>query len=328
MPGSLRDAAFALGRDGSGRWGVRGSLGLGVWPPFATGPGGSVGVELARRFASAGAELRRFAAGTESAWSQLRREIVVGEIQDRLRDPAILTQNPTHLCGPFSLMFEMIRRSPSSYVSAVARLYETGGLPVFDGSSIDADDELRAKPSPAGVGQVDWMIAATIREEENVFEDLDDGRGIEGMSLPGSMERWVRDILGLRSELFECYHTDELEALQVARHAVEAGGVCFMLVDANLIKDGGDDDESDMFWRRARHTVRMPVGVLESTIHSKDDAWPPDHWVVYLGDLNPPDPSDDDQIRLKVWSWGSEFAVNGLAEDFGEYLYAVVAGYP
>jgi hypothetical protein len=99
------------------------------------------------------------------------------------------------------------------------------------------------------------MIAATIREQENVFEDLDDGRGIEGMTLPGAMERWVRDILGLRSQLFECYHTDELQALQVARGAVDAGGVCFMLVDANLLIDGGDDDESDMHWRHVGLSV-------------------------------------------------------------------------
>jgi hypothetical protein len=176
--------------------------------------------------------------------------------------------------------------------------------------------------------QVDWMIAATIREQENVFEDLDDGRGIEGMTLPGAMERWVRDILGLRSQLFECYHTDELQALQVARGAVDAGGVCFMLVDANLLIDGGDDDESDMHWRQARHVARRPVGALGSSMHSKDDAWPPDHWVVYLGDLTPPDPSERDQIDLRVWCWGSEFRISGLAEDLGEYLYAVVAGWP
>ena len=71
------------------------------------------------------------------------------------------------------------------------------------------------------------MITTTMREAENVFEDIDDAEGVEAMTLPGAMEQWTRDLLGLKSELFECYHEDELEAMQVARHAVDAGGVAF-----------------------------------------------------------------------------------------------------
>ena len=99
---------------------------------------------------------------------------------------------------------------------------------------IEADAELRAKPLPPksvfadwSPGEVDWMITTTMREAENVFEDIDDAEGVEAMTLPGAMEQWTRDLLGLKSELFECYHEDELEAMQVARHAVDAGGVAF-----------------------------------------------------------------------------------------------------
>lgn len=329
MSESLRDVALALGPRGLEPWGVRQCLDLGVWPALTPEPSGSIGHQLVRRFAPAGAALRSFANGTDNAWTHMRRDIVVAEIQDRLRDPAIFKQSPTDLCGPFAVLFELARRDPAWYVHVMGELFTHGRIPVFDGGAIGAADDLRGKPVPsASMASIDWMFAATIREEENVFEDLDDGSGIEGMTLPGAMERWVRDILGLRSELFECYHTDELEALQVARRAVDAGGVGFMLVDANLIKDGGNDDESDMHYRRADHFPRTPTGTLQPTKHSKDDAWPPDHWIVYLGGLTPSDPNDDAQITLNVWSWGAEFTINGLAEDLGEYLYAVVAGWP
>src|SRR4051812_28731613 len=68
-------------------------------------------------------------------------------------------------------------------------------------------------------------------------------------------------------------------------NAVDAGGVAFMLVDANLIKGGGDDDEEDMHWRRAQHAARKPPSAPSDLRHSEDDAFPPDHWVVYLGGL-------------------------------------------
>ncbi len=175
------------------------------------------------------------------------------------------------------------------------------------------------------------MLAATMREDENVSEDVDDGGDYESYTLPGAMERWTHDLLGLDSQLQTCYSTDELKALQVARHAVDAGGVAFMLIDSNLIRDGGSDDEEEMRWRSTWHLPRQPVGPPNPLTHSKDDAdgpLPMDHWVVYLGRLKPPNPSGGDSITLRLWSWGREFTMKGTANAFGEYLYAVVAGFP
>ena len=127
---------------------------------------------------------------------------------------------------------------------------------------------------------------------------------------------------------FQCYHEDELEALQVARKAVAAGGVAFMLVDRFLLVDGGDDHEEDMWYRFRWFDARAPLGAPGNWTHSEDDAWPPSHWVVYLGGLKPANPAGGDQITLRLWSWGKEYEIKGTAAAFGEYLYAVVAGFP
>ncbi len=55
---------------------------------------------------------------------------------------------------------------------------------------------------------------------------------------------------------------------------------------------------------------------------------PADHWVVYLGGLSPRNPSEDDKIKLRLWSWGREYKLAGTAGSFGEYLYAMVSGRP
>jgi hypothetical protein len=199
-----------------------------------------------------------------------------------------------------------------------------------------AESDLRQRPFPPpsedssewSVGEADWMIAASMREDENLTEDVDDAQGLEGMTFPDEMARWVRDVLGLTPQLFPCWVSGELEALEGAHRAVEAGGVAFLLIDNKLIKPGEDVTESHMYWQSRKHAARSKPGNWSQKYHSQDDAIPPNHWVVYLGELTPENPSEVDQIVLKLWSWGSEYKVTGLADDFGEYLYAVVAGRP
>jgi len=150
------------------------------------------------RFASAGAVLRSLAAGSGDVWDHIDRQRVVSELCDRLRDPAIMRQQPTDLCGPFAVLVEFARRHPVRYVKGAGELLTDGTLTMF----------------------------------------------------------------------------------------------------------GGD------------------------VIHSEDDDFPPDHWVVYLGGLTPRNPGEDDTITLRLWSWAKEFTMSGTADSFGEYLYAVVTGRP
>jgi hypothetical protein len=250
-------------------------------------------------------------------------------LRDRLRDPAIMRQTPTDLCGPFAILVELARRNPVGYVKAAAELLDKGTLTTPTGEVIEAEEDLRERPVQDGpIGHVDWLLAATMRDDENITEDVDDGQGLEGMTLWGAMADWTRDILNLDSHWETCFHFGELDALLHAQDALDAGGVAFFLIDANLIKDGKDDQEEDMRWRSTQHERRSPVGPPGPWTHSEDDAFPPDHWVVYLGGLTPRTPDGDDTITLRLWSWGREYTLSGTADSFGEYLYAVVTGTP
>ena len=154
MTASLRDVAFALDAPTAGPWSLKESLSHGLWPPLSQGPGVSV-LELTRRLGRAGAELRKVAAGGAHGWTHMHRKVVVSELRDRLRDPAIVRQKPTDLCGPFAVLVELGRREPWRYVRAAGELLDEGKLSTT-GVVIEADAELRAKPLPPKSVFSDW----------------------------------------------------------------------------------------------------------------------------------------------------------------------------
>jgi hypothetical protein len=329
---SLRDAAFALDGNASislPTWSIKESLKAGVFPKFTDEPLSLR--EVTSRYSASGAALRSLSQGVGNAWLQIDRQKMVDEIAVRLRDPLIMNQQITTLCGPFAILVEWIRRDPINFINSTKELLETGKFTCKTGRVIEAEDDLRKRPAQPAIAQVEWLLAATIRDDENLTEDVNDGTGIEGMTLMGAMTGWTEDILNLTAtELGGVLSSSgEDEMMHLAETAVKAGGVAFFFVDANMIKDGGDDDEEEMYFQRFRHFSRSPDISASAKAHSKDDDFPPDHWVIYLGGLNfgkPPDPND--AVAIRLWSWSSEYVVTGTAEAFGEYLYGVVAGNP
>ena len=327
---SLRDAAFAL--DGnestaSSTWSIKESLKAGVFPPFTSNPLSLR--EVTNRYSASGAALRFLSQGAGNAWLQIDRQKMVDEIAARLRDPLVMNQQITSLCGPFAILVEWIRRNPINFINSTKELLETGKFTCKTGRIIEAEEDLRKRPAQPAIAQVEWLLAATIRDEENLTEDVNDGKGIEGMTAMGAMTGWTEDILGLNAtELGGALSSSgEYDMMHLAEATVKAGGVAFLMIDANMIKDGGDDDEEEMYFQSFRHRSRSPVIGSSPKFHSKDDDIPPDHWVFYLGGLNfgkPPEPGD--AVAIRLWSWGGEYVVTGTAEAFGEYLYGVVAG--
>ena len=362
MSCSLRDAAFALDAPDGSLWSARTSIARGFWPPLSAGPGVSIR-ELACRFEAAGAALRVVAGGGSDKWKKIDRGTVVSQVRDRIRDPGVMQQRATSLCGPFAVLMEFARRKPALYVKAAGELLDTGKWTTLTGRVFKADEDLRNDP-PGLTSEADWIFAATMRDDPvvtdrirndlrpprtplspglgpeaasieifaNAMMDVDGGssggKDLQGLTTWGPMADWTHDILKLTYHWETCFVYGELNALLRAQKAIDAGGVAFLMIDKNLITDGADDDEEDMRFRRSRHSEGHPVEPPEDTTHSKDDDWPPDHWLVYLGGLSPKSPEDDDDITLRLWSWGAEYQMSGTADSFGEYLYALVTGTP
>lgn len=311
-----------------------------AWPPLRTTPDVSL-AELEARFGSAGRALRQLATGTSAgAWPVLGRAQVVAELQDRVVDPAMIQQRNTGLCGPASILFELGRRDPEALVMAAAQLFETGVWTTRSGRRIPADRDLRARRLPhpdhrddgghlPQIAQVDWMLMATMREDENASEDVEDDRGVFGnaadgwetLSWPTEVKRWIRDVLGLRGDVDDCWAAGEHHALRAGDEAVRAGGVAVLCLDSNALLDGGDDDEEDVFFQRVRHDS-PGRRTADGRRHAADDGYLPDHYAVLV------EPIDwtPGAFTLPLWCWGSEITVTGDPEDFFEYLYSVIIG--
>jgi hypothetical protein len=327
---SLRDAAFAL--DGkqsttSPTWSLKESLKFGVFPAFASKPLSLR--EVTNRYSASGAALRVLSQGTGNAWLQIDRQKIVDEIAVRLRDPLIMNQQITSFCGPFSILVEWIRRDPVNFINSTKELLETGRFTCKTGRIIEAEDDLRERPAQPAIAQVEWLLAATMRDDENLIMDVEDGTGWEAATDMGAITSWTEDILNLTAtELGSALSSSgEYEMMHLAESTVKAGGVAFLMIDANMIKDGGDDNEEETYFQRFQHFPRSSNISALAKVHSKDDDFPPDHWVIYLDGLNfgkPPEPSD--AVAIRLWSWAGEFVVTGTAEAFGEYLYGIIAG--
>lgn len=325
---TLRDIAFALDANRPGPWTVRTSTAVPVHPVLPPGP---VSVRaLGGRFGAAGAALRGVAQGQPNVWAHLHRPTIVSELSDRLRDPMIMGQGVTGLCGPFAILVELARRDPARYVTLARELLETGRMTCPTGRVIEAEEELRQEPPVAGIAEVDWMFATAMRDDENIWEDVEgDANGLESMTFWTEQRGWMQDVLALPYGGWEtCFAYGETDCLQHAEAAVKAGGVAHFLIDANLLHDGGSDHEEQAWFRSSHHQARTAPSLFQPVkVHSEDDDFPPDHWVAYLGGLNlGPDPQDDDPLTLQVWSWSRRYEITSTVGSFGEYLYAVCYG--
>lgn len=224
------------------------------------------------------ARLRALAGGNKDVWAHIDRSQLVPQLRARLRDPGIIEQNPTGLCGPLAVVVELARRRPDAYVAAAKQLFETGVL-TATGKTITAEEDLRQEPVPGGpIQHADWLLAATMRDDANLWEDVDDtGFGLVSITLWWAMSDWTKHVLGLKYHWETCFVSGELDAIKEARDAVNVGGVAFLLIDSDLINDGSVDgeDEEEMWWRRAPHSAGQKVGDLGPKTHCRDDNPPP-----------------------------------------------------
>jgi hypothetical protein len=280
-------------------------------------------LEWCHRYSAAGRELRDMANGSKAVWGNVHRATVVTEARERLRNPMIMQQDQTSLCGPMAVIMNLARRQPGNYVKAVAEILRDGVYHARGDKVFSAEVELRGQPVPANMAQIDWMFAATMRDSENAVLDVEDGQGLEGLTMPGEMQDWLGSVIGLDSNFISCFHEGEMEALTRGQKAIDAGGIAILLIDVNMIKDGKDDHEEVMQWRAAGYdgATRRDWG---SWHHPKDDALPPDHYVVLF------DASKMGQqgVEVRLWSWGQEFQIQASRKGFSEYLYGVVTGVP
>lgn len=312
-----------------------------LWPPrpeFTLGSPISMSA-LARQFAEAGALLSRLVASTDpGVWERVARADLASSVRHRLLDPAIMDQVSTGLCGPIGVLFELSRRSPAEYVRAATQLFEKGRYTMPTGRTIRAEQELRDEVVPEDMASADWVLAGTMRDDENWIEDVDSDKpnwpvflhseyhGLETLTWPLEIKYWIQDLLQLRADVDDCWADGEIEALRAGSRAVAEGGVAILCIDSNLLKHQEGDTEEEIYWRSIEHSVGPDgpeIGSPSERNRSTDDSYFPTHWAP----LVEPVTFRGRELSARLWSWNSEFLLTGTKDAFSEYLYNVVIGH-
>jgi len=248
-----------------------------------------------------------------SPWVNLRtaqaEANVKQQVLDRIDSPGLVDQDNRSLCGPCSIIHELAKRQPLRYVTAMRTLYKEGRL-ICGTYSAEAGSQLVNGIIPTGIPVADWMLAAVMRDNENLIADVDPdeggaAEGISGLTYIGAMCTWARQMLGLAHVSSETtYLWGEEDAITAGQDAINRGGTAFMLVSAGL-------------WRH-------------------DPGWYPDHWSVLRGNLvitrGDPCTWDSDTYDFDYFNPNhnpkpSEGHFRGSEGEFEDGFYGCVWGY-
>ena len=260
------------------------------------------------------------------AFPHIAKQTFISDLEDRIRNPALIRQGDASLCGPASFMYCLAHLSPLTYASFAIDLYEKGEAVLGDVNVKPSKDCKNHTPTIAGV---DWVTLAGLRDSENAMFDYQHEKNeFSGITLPSAVSKWFKKL-----------------GFEVER-------------DTNLL---GDKDLACLFkglhHYRSGKMVCLFVGGKVMTSRSWGKVFP-DHWVVLASDIRinglPAIVSNTSKTIMKgtidfeVYSWGSEKSINRFryydekskqvitnpnnpmtVEQFLDYFYGIVAvSYP
>ncbi|MBK7820441.1 MAG: hypothetical protein IPJ61_05040 [Tessaracoccus sp.] len=239
------------------------------------------------------------ASAAPSAWPGLNKADIIADLRERRWNPISINQANSNFCGPTSIVYELARWQPRRYVDLCRQLYETGGF-WSRTHRVDASPGLRGTQSGQNMRPADWMLIATLRENENaVFGVSPTSTGVlsqvQGMTTPWEMEGWTSELL-LKDNVANSttFVWGEFDAIRYADQVVMGGGVAFMMIHSKIFYP--------------------PEGIVPP--------WP-DHWVVYAGGLD----EGGGRIRFHVYSWGQMYELDLTLDHFENCMFGIVTGF-
>lgn len=257
--------------------------------------------------------LTRFEKSTTSGvWTYITKANLLQDIKSKIDNPFLVRQESTPLCGPASIIFELVSRQPHRYVDICKELYETGK---FKGrtKTVEPSKTLLKSRVHSSTTVADWMLMATLRDVENALFPVEESSNsfVMGVSTPWEMKGWTFEILGYNKVEYEStYLYGEFEAMQKAKQVRNQGGVAFLMIHSAMLG------------------------------HPEPLVSYPNHWVSFLGNLVIDDgiwyQLDSGHIKFNCYSWGKTslvtnapagaFPVNVGEGPFEDYFFGVVTG--
>ena len=232
----------------------------------------------------------------------LDRDRVGIDLLLRVGNPEIMNQNPAGLCGPLAFLYNFASDKPLDYANFALKLYENGSAKIGD-MLIEPSKGCRNYSPPSSMSPADWLTAASLRDSENWWFDVDDADvGFSAGTSIDEIEKWF-ERAGYKDVESEDHLTRNLNESDLAllnRYFGEGRRVVLRINSKLLYGDTQSETT-----HRANHVVvlRSPIAYSSSTVF------------------------------LTVYTWGNgKFRIpqgGVLSEaDFLNDLYGYVAGKP
>ena len=247
-------------------------------------------------------------------WPHLDKATIVAEMRARVSNPFTVNQGQQPFCGPASVLFELIRKQPLRYVQMCRNLFEVGCFQSLT-KTIQASNRLRdSSKGNLRMGQVDWMVLATLRESENLIFPVEPEapeilRGLGGMTKSWEMKGWVREVLGYAQVRYDhTYLLRDIKTLRRAADVIASGGVAFALVTAE-----------GLLGKKTPSRADMPIAY-------------PNHWITLLGNIDIQSGSggkgDNGRVSFDVYTWARKLHVDVDEAPFKRFFWGVIMGAP
>lgn len=331
------------------------------FPPFAAleptpSRASSLGVRLAGL-------LSGFAARTgNGSWPNLPRTVVSTRLVAVTSDVSKLNQAGLNACGPAAALYLLGGRDIDRFADLAIQLYESarasfGSLSV-SGDGLTSKDPASMKWSSGSAPELlDWMLLSSTMRSMGTVIKFGGGPSdsASGISLPGEMEKWLRDGIGYATGVSNEANKFFTKSLSHLRGLTPGSGTDVVLLinvdglhvappsggapppptppaggaaDAGTTPDAGSVATGDGAAPPDAGLATNDPGTAESTsvVASAGSAIVtqfPNHWAV----LRSPVTDTGSDIRADVWTWGTDhYTVSGTYKEWGDNYYGAVIG--
>jgi hypothetical protein len=234
-------------------------------------------------------------------FSRIDKAKLIPEIRARINDPTVMNQGQENLCGPVAVLVALAQKNPERYVQMARSMYEEGQFAAAPDYVIKPGSHLYADATPQSMAnaEVDWMLAASLRDYENAVFDMDPGDAVAAYTTPGEVKKWFDKLLQCPRTSYEsCYVYGEAAALREAATAIANGASVALMVDGNFLPG-----QNPSWWDQATNL--------------------PNHWVL----LQKVD-SAKSPYKFAIFTWGRVQAIDGISDGrLEDLLWGVVIGY-
>ena len=180
-------------------------------------------------------EFDQRSSGTD--WLKIQKDQLVDGMKKRLDNPNLINTQVVNLCGPGAFFRCLAQDDPVMYVRAIISLYETNSG-MIGSRKFSSSYSLRLADVPNGMDQVDWILLASLRDDENTLLRYDDASGtLSGLTMPSGLAKWFgqANYTGVINET-NLFFTKDLDHIKKASSLRARGNRVCLLIDANMLK--------------------------------------------------------------------------------------------